>query len=318
MSFRIEIVDPITGAATASRILRAAWTPPCLDYSAEYLEWQFTFPGVLEPKLVVGFLDDDALGCAAVTQRGFLLEGTHVDAYVLSFVAVDPVARGRGLAAAIYAGLLESISSEVPVIAFAEPNSVGEHLLINCVAAASFALHRLQPCRGVGYVRRTVPGIPTGCSAAPARDYEDFTSAIPRADNARLWSHPNMKQMVHYASDPRERVMMVIRDPEGVSIGSAMIVIAEIVSAQGRQRVPMLESVCLPSRSTDGLLAAFNFAADHYGSATILASNLSCLDNAVVRTSGARAMSSLFNSYVFFKSGRRGLENVSCLNLEVI
>src|SRR6187549_26368 len=138
MTFRIEIVDPLTAAATASRILRAAWTPPCLDYSAAYLAWQFGFPGRLEPVVALAFLDGQPVGCAAATQRALVHNGRRIDAYVLSFVAVDPSARGHGLAGALYAGLLGALSPDVPVIAFAEPNSAGEHLLINAFDKASF------------------------------------------------------------------------------------------------------------------------------------------------------------------------------------
>ena len=100
---------------------------------------------------------------------------------------------------------------------------------------------------------------------------------------------------------------------------SAMIALTEILAAQGLQRVPMLESVCLSAQSADALVAAFRFASDHYGSATtIVASNLSYLDSAVIRAAGARALPSSFNAHIFFKTRQTGLENASFLNLEVI
>src|SRR5687767_1037726 len=117
MSTRIEIVDPLAFAETASRILQASWTVPCLHYSADYLSWQFSFPGQLPNRAAVAFIDDRAVGCVAVTSRTFALGGAPFSAYVLSFVAVDPIARGRGLAAQMYSRLLDTITAETAVMA---------------------------------------------------------------------------------------------------------------------------------------------------------------------------------------------------------
>ncbi len=319
MSLRVEIVDPNGGAVTASRILRAAWAPPCLDYSPEYLAWQFSFPGELQPVVALGILDGHPVGCASVTSRRFIFRGTHLNAYVLSFVAVDPIARGHGIAAAVYAALLESISPEAPVIAFAEPQSIGERLLMSAFDAASFSRRRLEPCRAFGYVRRPSIAASNACAVTAAENREDFLATIPAADNRSIWTHPTGDQLTHYASDPRPRVMMVIRNTGGVRIGSAMSVLADIVSAQGLQHVPMLESVFIASEHAGALAALFGFAADHFGStATIVASNLSCLETSAIRAAGARAVPSLFNAYIFFKRRQAGFDNPGCVNLEVI
>src|SRR5215213_651139 len=173
MAFRIEAVDPLTAAAAVSSILQSAWKPPCLNYSPAYLAWQLSFPGALQPKVVVAFEDDKEVGCACVTQRSFIVDGTQTDAYVLSFVAVVPSAQGQGLATAIYAALLKRISSEAPVIAFAEPGSSGEHVLINSFATALFERRPLQPCRAVGYLHRPSGNVGTDCYATRTANHQD-------------------------------------------------------------------------------------------------------------------------------------------------
>ncbi len=318
MTFRIEIVDPSTAAPMAGPILRASWKPPCLDYSAAYLAWQFGFPGRLSPIVALGFLDSQPVGCAAATQRAVVHDGSRIDAYVLSFVAVDPSARGHGLAAALYARLLGALSPGVPVIAFAEPNSAGERLLINAFDKASYTPHTLGVCRAVGYVSRPATSERL-VSAAPVQHLEDFTSVIPDTDGATIWNRPTPQQWVHYAADPRRRIAVLIRDRDGLPIGSAMIVVTAILSAHGLQHVPMLESVCLPSQSPDALRAVFDFATEQYGAAgTMVASNLSYLDSSVVRAAGARALPSSFNAYVFLGGRQHSLHNAAHLNLEVI
>ena len=318
MTFRIEIVDPSTAAPMAGRVLRASWKPPCLDYSDAYLAWQFGFPGRLNPVVALGFLDSQPVGCAAATQRAVVHDGSHIDAYVLSFVAVDPSARGHGLAAALYARLLGALSPEAPVIAFAEPNSDGERLLNNAFDKTSYTRHTLGLCRAVGYVSRPATSERL-VSAAAVEQLEDFTSAIPDVDKATIWNRPTPQQWVHYAADPRPRTGVLIRDRDGLPIGSAMIVLTAILSAQGLQQVPMLESVCLPSQSSDALRAVFDFATEQSGAAgTIVASNLSYLDSSVIRAAGARALPSSFNAYVFLGARTYSLQNAAHMNLEVI
>ena len=318
MTFRIEIVDPSTAASLAGRVLRASWKPPSLDYSTAYLAWQFGFPGRLNPIVALGFLDSQPVGCAAATQRAVVHDGSHIDAYVLSFVAVDPSARGHGLAAALYTGLLRALSPDVPVIAFAEPNSAGERLLIKAFDKSSYTGHALSVCRAVGYISRPATSERL-VSAAPVNQLEDFSSVIPDVDKTTIWNRPTPQQWVHYATDPRPRTAVLVRDRDGVAIGSAMIMVAAILSAQGLQHVPMLESVCLPSRSPDALRALFDFATERYGAAqTIVASNLSYLDSSVVRAAGARALPSSFNAHVFLGGRTHSLQNATHLNLEVI
>ena len=61
---RIERVDPLECAEQASRLIQAAWNPPCLNYTPEYLRWQFGFSGKqLQPVTLAAFDDNgDMIG----------------------------------------------------------------------------------------------------------------------------------------------------------------------------------------------------------------------------------------------------------------
>ena len=320
MDLRIEMVDPLAAAEPAGTILRTAWKPPCLHYSTPYLAWQFSFPGALEPKVAIAYREGRPVGCASVTQRAFMLDGSRVDAYVLSFVAVDPIARGHGVAAAVYAALLDTISADIPVLAFAEPDSPGERLLLTAFTRAGFDRHVLEPCRAVGYLQRAnAPPTEQVIYAAMTTDFEEYTSAAPLGDRKTAWNYPTRQQWDHYLSDPRPRLMFAIRNANGVIEGSAIMVMAEILSAQGIQIVPMLESVCLSSPSAEALRSVFRVAAERsHAPTTIVASNLSFIDGAVIRAAGARALPSAFNCYVFVKSVFRSFAKITNVNLEVI
>jgi hypothetical protein len=52
---RIDQVDSLAFAGSASLVLREAWDLPSISYSADYLRWLFDFPG--EPTVAVAAFD---------------------------------------------------------------------------------------------------------------------------------------------------------------------------------------------------------------------------------------------------------------------
>jgi GNAT superfamily N-acetyltransferase len=83
-----------------------------MHYTSEYLSWQMGFPGEEPAKLAMAFLDGMPIGCAGVTPRRLVQGGAVLPAYVLSFVGVAPLARGRGLAGSLYEALLDRRPAE--------------------------------------------------------------------------------------------------------------------------------------------------------------------------------------------------------------
>lgn len=113
--------------------------------------------------------------------------------------------------------------------------------------------------------------------------------------------------------------MVTVHDESGSPIGTAMIVNAEIVSAQGVQVVPMLESVALASPTPSAVAALFEFAARRVQpGVTVIASNLSSVDPAIVRSARARILPSTFNAHAFVRGGTHSVEEADAHNLEVI
>jgi GNAT superfamily N-acetyltransferase len=315
MQKRIEMVDPLRAAENAGAVLRAAWKPPCLHYSTEYLKWQFAFPGVLPPAVVTAYDGDTAVGCAAVTPRRFIFAGTHVYAYVLSFVAVHPSAQGHGIAGGLYETLLDTIPQSTPVVAFAQPESKGEALLLRSFNRASFQHKQLRSCRATARLPRPGDDSSQVC-ATDGLDFVEYDSTFSGTDPTILWNAPSAEQWEHYLADPRGRSFMIVRDSGGASIGAAMAVCAEIVSNDGVQQVPMLESVCLSRSSADGLRAAFAHAQlKGPAHAAVMASNLSQFDEALPRAAGARALPSIFHAYLFTRGAP--MLPASAVNIEV-
>ena len=113
--------------------------------------------------------------------------------------------------------------------------------------------------------------------------------------------------------------MLTVRDAAGNPVGTAMLVTAEIVSSEGVRKVPMLEGVALAEPTSDALAALFGFAAGRsLPGTTVVASNVSYIDNGIIKAAGARALPSSFNAQVFIRGQKNIVESAAALNLEVI
>ena len=318
---RIDVVDASTYATVVSRILQAAWKPPCLHYSPEYLAWQFSFPADTRPLAAIAFVDGQPMGCVAATSRRFRYAQTEFTGNVLSFVAVDPAASGRGLASRLYTAFLDALPLDVPVIAFAEPGSIGERVLITSIARANYRQRSLRVCRAAGYLgKSTGSSPPTGVIVRDSVTFDDFAAANRVANDIGIvWTDFTPGQWEHYRDDPRGRSMVVIQDLGGAPLGTAMVVTAESVSAQGLESVTMLEGVALNKPAPDAISAMFRFAAVRARAGSpVIASNLSYIDHEVIRAAGSRALPSSFNAHLFLKGERHIVEHAWSLNLEVI
>ena len=316
---RVEVMEPPRASEMSSEILRAAWLPPSLYYSPEYVRWQFTFPGP-PATAAIAFLGGRPVGCAAVTPRRLRSGGFSINTQVLSFVAVVPDARGRGVAQAVYAALLEQLRDAAPLLAFSEINSPGGRLLAGALSKAGFVTHRLAPCRAVGY--RPRPGQEPARLEAVEIDDDRIVRAL--IDNAAsrsvLWNDPTAEQWAHYRADPRRRYTVGVFDATGAAAAAAMVVITEMQTSAGVEDVPMLESIWSASDSADALRAIFEFAARSCDTAipTIVASNVSHLDASLVRGAGARALPSTFEASLFLRERTPELDAISSVNLEVL
>jgi hypothetical protein len=322
MNFRVEAVDPAAFATTASTVLSASWQAPCLHYSPEYVAWQFGFPGELPATAVAAFAGNEAVGCAAVTPRTLWHDGDTFPAYILSFVAVSPAARGHRLGDALYRVLLGSLPFGVEVVAFAESGSAGERLLIRSFGESSFGHRELDSCRGVAFRRPPTPKHSERTVTASLATYDEFIAVVSSVGDSRtILNRPALNQWVHYCADPRNRIALVVSDRTGGRVAAAMIVTSEVLTGQGLQKISMLENICILNSSPDALRELFMSAATWPSSiidSVVIASNVSCIDPIIVKAAGARALPSTFSAHWFMRNGRRKSETGSRLNVEII
>ena len=276
------------------------------------MRWQLTFPGNLPARLALASGNRKPVGCAGLTPREFFLAGRRVEGYLLSFVAVDPVSRGHGLAARLYETLLSGLPREVPIVAFSQPDSTGERVLLKAFES-SFAHQPLRPCRAFGYAPTS--GTTNEQDATHDATVAEFIDQSPLdASESVLWNAPSSSVLRHYLNDPRPRSLMVVADRQGRPAGTAMRVAVEMTTGDAVQRVPMLENVRLSDRTSDVLRSAFT-AAGESAPGAVIASNLSHIDETIVKAARARALPSLYRAHLFCGVAE---PKVDATNIEVI
>jgi hypothetical protein len=318
---RIDQVDPLAFADSASLVLREAWELPSISYSPDYLRWLFSFPG--EPAVAAAAFDGrEPIGFRAVLPRSLRFRGNRIDAYLSSFMSVRPA--WRGPIAGILKRTLEKIAEQRRFrVAFSRPGTPGEEIT-KAVVSPGFRRRDFGFYRTHGHVVGSHPtASPILCSAVD--DLDDFLAVIERCNDTRtLWSAPDRDHLEHYRCDPRGCILAVARAPGGEPVGAARIVHAELETTNGPERVTMLDSLFLPDPTADILRALLAFAGRCWptpGRPTVLtAPNLWGVDEQTLRSVGLRATPSSFVGYLFTPPGADPdqLAGAEGTNLEVV
>jgi hypothetical protein len=178
-----------------------------------------------------------------------------MDIAVVSFVAVRPAWRGRGIAAGLYRRLLGFIKEiGVPVITFAIAGSAGEVILLRAYAEAGFRVRSLGAyLKYAGLARKeAAPGTEepeaetekTGTPLAQGAWTEALQDvvAVCAADTGILWSDPAPGQIRHYQQDPRPRILLTSPD----NSGAAWCVRLDIHTSAGPGAVTSIDAVWVP------------------------------------------------------------------------
>jgi hypothetical protein len=123
-------VDPIKQVDVASRILRAAWQKPCLDYEPELLAWHFKRPSDLAPISFIGYDKGEPAAFGAVLGHRVSVAGIQRDIYIASFFSAMPYAAPSLPIAVIRSTLRAVKETGIPCLVFAQAGSAGEKMLL--------------------------------------------------------------------------------------------------------------------------------------------------------------------------------------------
>jgi GNAT superfamily N-acetyltransferase len=233
VSIEFRLVDGVSFAEEASRLLIAAWPIPALDYSPAYLRWQLAFPGPRAAPAVAAFVGSTPVGIAASSNRRLRVNSAFHDVLVVSFVAVDPAHRNKGIAGGLYRTLLDAVKNiDAPLITFGRENSSGQR-----------AIERAYPASGLP-LRAFGSYIPYATMPRSSSGTDEWTRADavpPEVLSPVARSAPTVEQYAHYRNDPRPRELLVHRN----ATAWAWAVRINYVSAKGIETATVLESVCV-------------------------------------------------------------------------
>lgn len=285
-------------ALEVAALLERAWSVPSLHYTPEFIAWQMSFPG--SPPFV-GFRADrgELVACGGASFRQAILpddaSGAPFFLALISFVAVDPQWRGRGLAREVYRKLLTDI--EVPVLTFALQNSPGAKLIESVYAGLGFDLHSLALCRI--YARSAVVD-PGGWNLGAVEILPTRPKQLPAGG---LYSFPSPAEWAHQQKDPRPHVLCRWGD------AVAWICAQEVRGVTGIHRQAFLEStwgMCAEDLPSLAGFCALQGAA--CGESNLLqAGNLSFLPAEDLRRGGWRQISIPFSSWWAMRKGTKQL-----------
>jgi hypothetical protein len=262
------------------------------------------------------------IGFAGLTPRRIRFNHRPAAAYVLSFVAVHPVCRGRGLAAGLYAALLDAVrGTELPVIGFALLGSAGQRTLLRAYEAAGLHWRPLGEFPTYGFLSPRVAPPPDVYTEEPAA--ADLMPAIEACVGPRtVWSAPDARQLDHYRQDPRPRTLVLVRGPDRQAVGAGLVVRADMATSRGVEPAVTVESVFLLRPDAATLRALLNHAARRWPSAAgptpVMAPNLQGLAAALLRSAGVRQVAPGFAGYVGAADPSHPLLEAKGTNLEIV
>jgi hypothetical protein len=252
VALELRIVHGADFAADVSRILRAAWPVPSLNYSPEYIRWQLTFPGPCTAPAAIAFDGAAAVACAATLHRRL----GDIDVLLVSFVAVDPNYQNRGLAGELYRNLLTSIrETSLPIVTFARVGTPGQRAIERSYSAAGVDLQPFGSYVPYGIMVRPEPPAASDWVVAATEDAALRPSIAGR-------TAPTPAQRLHYLRDPRDRRLLVHGDARAWAVrmeytsfkGLDVVTTLEMIDADNPELLPGLAAAAArlwaPSDST--------------------------------------------------------------------
>ena len=283
-------VDPIAAAVDASSILKAAWQPPCLDYSPEYIRFQCAFPTGLQPLSIVAFDGNTPSAFIAATGRS----GNSGEFYLSSFLAVRP-----GSDPALSIALVRHENELVrqtgrPLLLFTAAGSAGE-TLVKCRHKRGWKGTRIGQYR----VHATVPQPRDSSFRAEEISKERWAvEANKLHDESLLAPSFGAADLEHFASDPSGRRFLAVFDEGGRAVATGMQAFTSSVTATGITKLPTLHYIRLAEQNPE-ILRVLLVAARHANASVVTVPNTIRISEDVAKSVGLRGTPALFSAYYF-------------------
>ena len=313
-AIRFHDVEPGAHAFDAAALLRRSWTAPCLWYSDAYVKWQLTFPAAVPSRAVSASHGGRTIGFVALIPRQIATSNGLAVIYVMSFFAVDPDYRGAHIGSELARRIVEI--SDRPILTFTEPGARSERAFIQAATARGWTFRSLAALRT--YAGSSAPQSEPSIAARQATIEEFLAATKTHRPTTVALNQPTLEQARHYLCDPRGARFAVVQSRDGETLGAALIIRSEILTADGAENVPSIDAVYIDRHHAAVLSALRTFALEQSpGSSIVTAPNLDVAPAAAVRQAGFRATRSAFNVAVLGDPAETFSREVVSTNLEV-
>ena len=322
MAIEFQLVPGPQFAPQASAILTAAWPAPALHYTPAYLHWQMSFPGPGGAPAAAAFVDSTPAGFAGSTHRRLRHGPEVIDVLLVSFVAVHPDFRNRGIAAGLYRTLLAAIAAtRLPVITFAQAGSAGQRAIERAYPEAGFQLRSLGSYPGFACAPRASQETQWICQENTL-SHNGFSVKVAMdacaADRKLVWSAPTDAQWRHYLQDPRPRSLLSL-DSGDSEMAAAWVVQTAYVTAQGVNSVATIDCAWLNRGRPDLLPGLAAAVARISPAATVVnAPSLAGFDPKLLRHAGFRQVGLGFHGYCATVPGAVPLPPAEAVSCEIV
>jgi len=316
----VEHVDALPFVEDISRILLAAWPAPSVHYTVELLKWQFTFPGPPARGALGRFEGEPAAFVGFAPRR--LRRGSEVSpSYATAFLGVLPTIRGGGSANRVYGPMIGMVAdSGLPCVGFVDVNTpAARRLLVKHTGEHGMTLTSLRLCRNWGFLERA--GATAALSHREAQSPEEVLRVIDACQAGdTVWLAPDREMLLHYAKDPRGRKFVVVEE-DGKATCAAMVMLSEVTSKEGVDRLTTVDAVWMPEPSAARVKALFQAAraafAGQASAPMVGAPNLSCIDEATLKAAGLRPTAAVYEPFVYQK-GHDVFTSATVTNQEMV
>lgn len=316
----VEEVDALPFVEAISKVLLAAWPAPAVHYTVDFLKWQFTFPGP-PARGALGRVKGEPAAFVGFAPRRLRRGREASPSYATAFLGVVPTLRGGGVANRVYGPMIGMVAaSGLPCVGFVDVTTpAARRLLVKHTEAHGMTLTSLRLCRNWGFLERagTPPALPHREAASP----EEVLRVIDAcASEDTLWTAPDREGLLHYAKDPRGRKFVVVEEGGSV-VGAAMVMLSEVTSKEGVDRLVTVDAIWLPEPTAPRLRALFQASraafAGQASAPMVGAPNLGTIDDATAKSAGLRPTAAVYEPFVY-QRGQSVFTSSSVTNQEMV
>lgn len=285
-------VNPIEFVREAADILRAAWQPPSLDYSAEWLRWRLSTPSSLPPLGFTAVSSGVPVAFAAAFGVRVQFSEREQDVYLCSFMASRPGTPGLVAPLLIRAEARHLKQAQTPFLVFAQKDSAGEQLL--AVLNGQFAKHLLGTY--VGHAAMSATPENHNATVVPAETWIAVRKAIAPAQPVIEMSF-DRERLEHELADPWGRQCLVAYAADGLPSAAALVANTRTLAKSGPQVLISLHYA--RANSSSGLKSLISFALRENPRGVLTIPNCASLSPEILRDSRVRATPSRFGCQAY-------------------